>query len=162
MLINKRNLIMSDLHAARRNLDLRLAPLRDRVALRAPPKGWIRALRQALGMTTAQLACRMGVSQPRVVELEQSEASHNLTLRSLARAAEALDCTLVYALVPKVSLDQRMHQQATHIVAKHMQATAHSMRLEAQGTAADAQARDLNALVETLINTKPSRLWEAE
>ena len=40
-----------------------------------PPRGWIRAIRQALGMTTGQLAQRMGVKQPRVVELEKSEST---------------------------------------------------------------------------------------
>ncbi|HZZ37352.1 MAG TPA: helix-turn-helix domain-containing protein, partial [Caulobacteraceae bacterium] len=52
-----------------------------------PPKGWLRAVRDALGMTTKQLARRLGVSQPRVVALEKGEVDESVTLTSLRRAA---------------------------------------------------------------------------
>jgi predicted DNA-binding mobile mystery protein A len=82
---------------ARQNLDHRLSPLRKTGDLTRPPRGWIKAIREALGMTTAQLAERLGVSQPRVAQLEKSEAEDSITLRTLRRAAESLGCTLVYA-----------------------------------------------------------------
>ncbi len=43
---------------ARKSLDRRLAPLRGEPLI-APPNGWIKAIREALGMTTRQLAARM-------------------------------------------------------------------------------------------------------
>ena len=86
--------------SARRQLDKRLCLLNDTQSLARPPRGWIKAVREALGMTTAQLAKRLGVSQPRAVGIEKAEARGAITLDSLERAAQALDCRLVYALVP--------------------------------------------------------------
>jgi predicted DNA-binding mobile mystery protein A len=151
---------MSDLSAARRSLDQRLSPLRQGADLRPPPKGWLRAIRQSLGMTTAQLAHRIGISQPSAVELEQSEARRTITLKTLERAAEALNCTLVYALVPREPLDGQMTEQARRVAARHLASAAHSMRLEDQGTTPAVEARELEALVDRLIKTRPARLWD--
>ncbi|MBS0312545.1 MAG: helix-turn-helix domain-containing protein, partial [Proteobacteria bacterium] len=65
----------SDRASARRQLDKRLSQLGNIEALTRPPRGWVKAIREALGMTSAQLAKRMGVSQPRVFTLEQAEAA---------------------------------------------------------------------------------------
>lgn len=87
-----------DRTTARRQLDKRLDPLRNHEGFARPPRGWIKAVREALGMTTAQLAERLGVSQPRAVAIEKAETTNSITLDSLQRAARALDCELVYAL----------------------------------------------------------------
>ena len=77
---------------ARKQLDKRLNLLLDSDSLARPPRGWIRAIREALGMTTEHLAKRIGVSQPRVIEIEKAEVSGSITLKTLQRAANALDC----------------------------------------------------------------------
>lgn len=66
-----------------------------------PSKGWIRAIREALGMSLRQMASRLGTSAPGARKLEESEANGTISLKSLRRAAEALDCIIIYALVPK-------------------------------------------------------------
>src|SRR5713226_2299751 len=66
-----------------------------------PRRGWLRAIREASGMSMQQVASVMGVTRQHVAFLEKSEADERTTLKSLKRAAEALDCELVYALVPK-------------------------------------------------------------
>ena len=58
---------------SRRRLDERFKEIGPRERYTAPVHGWVKAIRQALGMTTAQLAQRMGIRQPSVVALEQSE-----------------------------------------------------------------------------------------
>ena len=63
-----------------------------------PPNGWIRALRQSLGVSSGDLARRMGTSRQLPLQLEKGEAEDRITLRSLRAVAEALDCDLVYAL----------------------------------------------------------------
>ena len=68
--------------------------------LAVPVKGWIKAIRDSLGMTAAQLANRMGISQSTLTAMEKAEARGAIQLSSLRRAAEAMNCTLVYALVP--------------------------------------------------------------
>jgi predicted DNA-binding mobile mystery protein A len=151
---------MRNLEAARRALDDRLTPLRRSEELRAPSSGWIKAIRQALGMTTAQLGRRIGVSQPRVVELEQAEADRSVTLKSLERAAEALNCRLVYALVPNEPLETRVQRQAEAVAHQHMAAAGHSMRLEDQGTAPAVEAREITRLAAELLARRPARLWD--
>ena len=63
-------------------------------------------------MTSGQLAKRLGVQQPRVIELERGEVSGNITVRSLERAAEALGCELVYVLVPEKPLANTIREKA--------------------------------------------------
>ena len=76
---------------ARKNIDKRLSQLDNLQSLARPPRGWIKAIREALGMTSRQFAERMGVSQPRASEIEKTEMSGSLTLDTLQRAAQALE-----------------------------------------------------------------------
>ena len=80
---------------SRAQLDERFRELGPADRYAAPVRGWIKAIREALGMSTAQLAKRLGIKQPSVVELEQSEAKGTIELATLRRMAEALDCTCV-------------------------------------------------------------------
>src|SRR5271166_1780754 len=118
--------------AAIRHLDKRFTAFRPLARNPRPPKGWVRTVRDALGMTTAQLARRLGVSQPRIVELEQSEMSGSVTLHTLQRAAEALGCHLVYALVPERPLAEIVREQADKVAERQTGAVEHTMRLENQ------------------------------
>ncbi|KJF70145.1 mobile mystery protein A [Agrobacterium rhizogenes] len=142
---------------ARKRLDERLRGLQQAESYRAPPKGWVRALRDALGMTGAQLGSRMGIRPQTVEAIEKSEASGTIQLSTLRRAAEALDCTLVYALVPNTSLEATVDERARKIAMRELQRVAHTMRLEAQGTGDD----DLEARVQAYIRNQLSErdLW---
>lgn len=144
---------------AARALDKRLGPVRN-WALERPPSGWLRAIRDGLGLTTRQFAARLGVSQTRVVALEHSEAADSVTLASLRRAAEALDCTLVYALVPKRPLADMLRQQAERKADEQLQRVSHSMRLENQGAEPDDQRRQRELLVDSLLRGNLARLWD--
>src|SRR5258708_3892029 len=93
-------------------LDRRFSELKPLAKSARPSRGWIRAIREALGMTTAQLAKRLQVHQPRVIELEKGEATGNITVRSLERAAEALGCKLIYLLVPHEPLTKTIEERA--------------------------------------------------
>src|ERR1700686_5339737 len=87
-------------------LDRKLPALRQAAAAlarAAPTIGWIKALRQSLGLTTVAFARRLQVAQQTVVDLESSERAGTITLASLRRAADALDAQFVYALVPRKS-----------------------------------------------------------
>lgn len=142
---------------ARARLDERLCALQPAETFRAPPKGWVRALRDALGMTGAQLGARMGIRPQTVETIEKSEAAGTIQLNTLRRAAEALDCTLVYALVPNRSLADTVNERARKIALRELQRISHTMRLEAQGTG-DA---DLEARIEAYIRDRLSErdLW---
>jgi predicted DNA-binding mobile mystery protein A len=66
--------------------------------------------------------------------LEKSEAIGTISLQTLRRAAEALECTLVYALVPKTSLEDAVTKRARKIALHDLKRVAHTMKLEAQQT----------------------------
>src|ERR1700674_5374238 len=112
-----------------RHLDARFAALRPLAKSARPPRGWLRAIRDALGMTTAQFARRLGVSQPRIIELEKSEVSGSVTLHTLQRAAEALGCRLVYTLVPERPLAEIVREQAELVSERHLANVDQTMRL---------------------------------
>ena len=126
---------------ARRHLDARVNKQTPVERLTRPPRGWIKALREALGMSTAQLARRMKISQPGVVMLEQSEALGTIKLETLQRAAAAMNCQLVYALVPNKPLEAMVQERARLIARQHLGTVEHSMRLENQGVE-DRAARE--------------------
>jgi predicted DNA-binding mobile mystery protein A len=147
--------------SAYQQLDKRFARLKPLAAEAVrPPRGWIRAIRTALGMTTGQLARRIGVAQPRIVEIERGEADGNITLKTLQRAAEALGCRLVYVLVPDHPLEDTLRERASLIADQQLASVEQTMRLEAQEVH-DAQQREQTRrrLADELL-TRPARLWD--
>ena len=148
--------------SARQQLDKRLNILQNMDILARPPRGWIKAIREALGMTTAQLGKRMGVSQPRAVGIEKAETLGSLTLESLERAARALDCRLVYALVPRKKLELLVEDRARELAKKRLRATSHSMALENQRVDEVDELEHLKRLVQKLLDQPGSTLWEDE
>lgn len=147
--------------AARRQLDKRLIAI-ENLDLTRPPRGWVKAIREAIGMTAAQLGARLGVSQVRVLALEKGEVSGSVTLASLERAAHALDCRLVYLLVPRKPLDELVEERAAKLAHKQLQATRHTMALEAQPVDEAEEAAQLKRLKQALIDKAGSKLWEKE
>ena len=147
---------------ARKHLDKRLNSARDLEALIRPSKGWIKAIREALGMTTAQLAQRIGVSQSRAVEIEKAEINSSITLSSLQRAAQALNCELKYCLVPRNSLQTMVEDQATKIARQRMQSIGHTMILENQEVDQSDLQDQLRMLAQQIADKSTSELWRNE
>jgi predicted DNA-binding mobile mystery protein A len=143
-----------------RHLDKRFVALRPVARAQRPPKGWLRAIRDALGMTTAQFGKRLGVSQPRIVELEQSEVSGSVTLNTLQRAAEALGCRLVYALVPDRPLADTVRERAELVATRQANAVAQSMRLEDQEVTDREVTKELRRQQVERLLRRPARLWD--
>ena len=143
-----------------RHLDKYFSSLRALTRRQRPPKGWIRAVRDALGMTTAQFAKRLGVSQPRIIRLEKSEVDGTITLHTLQRAAEALGCRLVYTLVPQKPLAETVQERAAQIADQRSTVVEHTMRLEDQAVRDKRAARELRRqMIEDLLH-HPARLWD--
>ena len=143
-----------------RHLDQHFESLRPLANVSKPPKGWVRAVRDALGMTTAQLAKRLGISQPSVVELQQSEAGGTITLNTLQRAAAALGCRLVYSLIPNEPLADTVTARAKLIAQRQLGQVQQTMRLENQSVN-DKEVNDRlrEQLVDKLLR-RPARLWD--
>jgi predicted DNA-binding mobile mystery protein A len=135
----------------------RFASLRD---LPPPRKGWIRAIRDALGMSGRQLGQRMGVSKMWAGDMERLEVIGATTLKTLRRAAEAMDCVLVYALVPKTSLKETLLKQARQKVRQDMARASHTMALEDQALAKDEAAKTTETAAASLLNKIPKTFWD--
>jgi len=116
---------------ARRSLDRTLAPLL-KLPRRRPQRGWVRAIRDALGMTAEQLGGRIGVTQSTIQRLETSEAADTIQLNSLRRLAEGLGCELVYLLVPRETLSATYDAAARDVARRELARVSHSMALEDQ------------------------------
>jgi predicted DNA-binding mobile mystery protein A len=127
-----------------------------------PPAGWLRAIREALGMTSTVLAARLEISGSGVRKLEQAEAADAITLGTLRRAAMALDCELQYALVPRRPLREMRRQKALQLAHQWQQRAGRTMALEAQAVGSPAAAADqrLEAIAEEILRTSGTRLWE--
>jgi predicted DNA-binding mobile mystery protein A len=145
---------------ARKRLDERLAPLRRAAGLTRPPRGWVRAIRDALGMTTGQFAHRIGVDQSRISRLERAEIDGAVSLNTLRQAAEGLGCALVYAFVPTSSLEEIVRRRAGEIADRELARTDHTMRLENQALTARDLSRERARLVDELLEGAPRRLWD--
>jgi predicted DNA-binding mobile mystery protein A len=107
-----------------------------------PPRGWIRAVREALGMSAAVLADRLGVTPSAVIRLEQSEAADRVRLETLRRAADALGCDLVYLLVPRRPLSAVVRERASELAHFQVAAVEQTMRLEDQATGDTRELED--------------------
>jgi len=143
---------------ARRQLDTVASELRSvRPAFARPQAGWVESIRQAVGMARKDMAARMGVTESTIARLEASERAETVQLGTLRRAAEALDCDLVYALVPRRSLDEMVMDQGQKQVATVISAAAHTMLLEDQMPS----DRSMQEVIDEAVRTRIDRpgLW---
>jgi predicted DNA-binding mobile mystery protein A len=142
---------------SRSQLDERFRKLGPAKRYAPPVRGWIKAIRTALGMSTAQVARRLRVKQPSLVALEQSEAKGTIELATLRRVAEALDCTLVYALVPNKPLETMVRDRARAFARRRRGPVEHSMLLEDQTVNVKSAEAGLDEIVR---ETNPRLFWD--
>jgi predicted DNA-binding mobile mystery protein A len=121
-----------------------------------PSKGWIHTIRQALGVSSGELARRLGTSRQLPLQLEKSEAEDRITLKSLRALANALDCDLVYALVPRAnSMQELVEKRLRSEAQKHVLGVEHSMVLENQAVGRIDEA--VEAETRRLVRKRPVR-----
>ena len=106
-----------------------------------------------------KVAARIKVTAPRVVAIQQSEITGAITLKSLERAADALGCQLVYALVPRTSLQHQVEERALELARQQLATTQHTMALEDQRVS-DEDDRQLVSLTRKLVAGPGKILWD--
>ena len=143
-------------------LEERLFELKPLLKNKNPAKGWVRSIREAMGMSGRQLADRIDVQAPRIPEMEKAETHGNITLKSLRRAAEAMDCELVYAFVPKTNLETSVRTQARKAASYNLDIVANTMRLEDQGLSVQENANQFDKMVEEWVKDPPRWLWDTK
>ena len=140
--MNKKKLI-------REQLDASLQRLRPLFEVTAPPKGWVRAIRDALGMTAQQA----------VALIENGEPAGSVTIKTMRRIAACLDCVFVYGFVPRTSLEATVARQAKKVASRRLAQASQSMSLENQALSNSENEQALADLVDELIRNQPSDLW---
>ena len=139
--------------------------LKEYAALRhasIPVKGWIRAIRDGLGMTARQLADRLGSTQQNVARIERDELAGAVTMKTMKRIAHGLDCTFVYALVPNSTLKNTLKKQVELLVNQRLKEVSHTMWLEDQDLSDNELGKVRRQLVEEYLEKPPSCIWDTK
>lgn len=129
--------------------------------LSRPKEGWIKALRTTLGMTASYVAKKIGVSEPRIYELEKAEINDSTTLKSMRVLAEAMGCRLEYAFIPCEPIDLFLKKRAHTVALESISYISHQMELEGQGLEKKETKEQIEKLVEELLKN-PKKLWNYE
>ncbi|GHS94281.1 hypothetical protein AGMMS49949_08030 [Alphaproteobacteria bacterium] len=143
-------------------LDKQLNRVRPITDLTPPLYGWIKTIRSALGMTAQQLAKRMGVTQARASAIERGEMENSLTLKTLKEAATALNCQLVYFLIPEKSLEDMVTEQSIKFVKNSTKSVVHSMSLEDQSVKNEDSEAFLSMRAEEAFPKNSNKIWDFE
>jgi predicted DNA-binding mobile mystery protein A len=138
-----------------------VAAYSDLTNRRPPPRGWLKAIRESLGLTERQQADRLGITGSTLHKSESAEAEERITLGQLRKLAEGLDCELVYALVPRKPLTQVVEDRARSIALQEVSGVAHTMSLEDQRPAADRLRKQVEQRTAELLRGRWSDLWRS-
>ena len=118
----------------------------------APRCGWTKTVRLALGMSSQALGERLGVTAQGARKLEQAEANGNITLNTLARLANGLDCEVRYVFVPRTSLVEQVLNRTQEIAGISLPSTL-------KGAEVLTDAETLMALTSALVKVSKRGLW---
>jgi predicted DNA-binding mobile mystery protein A len=151
--MNKKRLI-------RKQIDKSLRRFRPLFDAAPPPKGWIRAIRDALGMTARQLANRLGTAQQSVSRIEREELAGSVSIKTMRKLAEGLDCIFVYGFVPRTSLEETIGRQAKKVAALRLAQASQTMSLENQALTRKETEEAFKDMVDDIIRAQPSNLWD--
>ena len=146
------------LGAEREAFEKILGALKD-LNIKSPRRGWVKAIREMLGMSVSQLGKRAGIDPTTVTRLESNEIKDSITLRSLKKLAEAMDCELTYALVPKTRFIDILGDRAESLIKKETKRAEHTTALENQG-GGELSSSKLAIRKAILVEALDKRLWE--
>lgn len=137
------------------------ARFRDLVSIRdlfAKPKGgWVKAIRAAIGMSQSELAARVGVTSSTLSRIEANEMAGISNLETLQKVADALECDLVYAILPRAGLHDQVVNRAEALAKAYVDRVQQSMALEEQQLDDEALLRLKNQVATDLMTAK--NLW---
>ena len=144
----------------RKQLDKRLRKLDPVRRQKIPPGGWVRSLREALGMTLEELGRRVGHDKSRVYRIEQSEMDGEIKISTLKKMAEGLGVRFVYGFATEKDLEDIVREQARKVAIQRLRRIDHSMRLEEQGLMKEDQETALNDLIDKILIEQPKNFWD--
>jgi predicted DNA-binding mobile mystery protein A len=135
------------------------------VPTQMPQQGWIKTVRVALGMSGAALSSQLGMARSGANYLERAEQDGSITLKKLSATAEAMNCKLVYAIVPTAAnghtatIEQLIEQQAQLKAAQLSNYANIQMALESQQLDPKAADGERQRLVQQFVAAQPKDFW---
>ena len=126
-----------------------------------PPIGWIKAIRNGIGMSMEQLGKKLSITKQGVMDIEKREKEGAITIKSMQEIAKAIDMQFVYGFVPDAgSLDQMIEMRALEMATKIVQRTSTTMKLEDQVNSKDRIEKAIKERATEIINKTPKILWD--
>ena len=126
-----------------------------------PPIGWIRAIRNGIGMSMEQLGRKLSITKQGVMDIEKREKEGAITIKSMQEIAKAMDTQFVYGFVPKAgSLEQMIETRALEIAKTIVQRTSTTMKLEDQVNSKERIENAIKERATEIINKTPKILWD--
>lgn len=152
------------LHKQRQILDKKFQSLSQFKDLLARPRsGWLKVIRESLGISSSQLAKRLGGAQSSLMGVEERERTKKVSLETLQKTAEAMDCEFFYMILPKgKSLEEILDLRAQKASEKILSDVSHSMKLEDQGLSKKELESQMKELTKTLKESLDPSLWDKE
>ena len=135
----------------------KLSPIRN---VKTPPFGWIRSIREALGMSGRQLAERLGVTKQSISRIEHDELNGSITVKTLRNVAEGLDCVFLYSFVPKTTLENTVKKRAEIISRERMERVNQTMALEKQKVGEENLEGLIKEDIDKIMDEMPRYLWD--
>ena len=145
---------------ARKQLDALFKGITPLAEIPFPPKGWLRSVRDSLGMTARQLGKRLGIAQQAVSRIEKEEPAGAVTIKTMRRLAQALDCDFVYGFVPRTSLEETIARQARKVALLRFGQAAQCTNTENEPLTDEEKEKVISDLAEALIRTLPPTFWD--
>jgi predicted DNA-binding mobile mystery protein A len=126
-----------------------------------PPTGWIKAIRNAIGMSMLQLGNRLSITKQSVQDIERREKDGSITIKALREAARALDMQLIYGFVPNDgSLELLIERKAKELATQIVMRTNNTMKLEDQENSKQRIEKAIHERTITIKNEMPKTLWD--
>ncbi len=144
----------------REQLDKKLISLKLLAKNGMPENGWIKPIREALGMSAKDLAVKVGIDQSRISRLENAEKMGNIKLSSMQKIAQGLGMEFVYGFVPKDTLESIVREQAYKLAVEKFKRLNHTMRLELQELSDEQKKKALQDMIDKILIDEPKHFWK--
>ena len=126
-----------------------------------PPIGWIKTIRNGIGMSMEQLGKKLSITKQGVMDIEKREKEGAITIKSMQEIAKAMDTQFVYGFVPNAgSLEQMIETRALEIATKIVERTSTTMKLEDQANSKERIEKAIKERASEIINKTPKILWD--
>jgi predicted DNA-binding mobile mystery protein A len=147
-----------DLHL--KHVNERLRSLKEQDLVMRPTQGWIKFIREALGMSSKALAQKLQIKAPTLSETEKRELDESITLKNLRKTAEAMNCDLVYYFLPRQEIKKMIEERARYVASQKFRDIQNHMDLENQAVSEEYLKMQIDSMVTKLIESK--KLWDDE